>query len=59
MIGKKARFETKFACNDKYNGKICKIIDYITYRNEIMYLVEFKDKTRLKVYDTELIVLNW
>lgn len=57
MIGKKARFETKFAKDEKYNGKICKIIDYVSYRDEVMYLVEFKDKKRLKVYDTELIIL--
>lgn len=57
MIGKKARFETKFAKDKKYNGKICKIIDYVSYRDEVMYLVEFKDKKRLKVYDTELIIL--
>jgi hypothetical protein len=57
MIGKKARFETKFAKDEKYNGKICKIIDIVSYRDEVMYIIEFKDKKRLKVYDTELIIL--
>lgn len=57
MIGKKAIFSTKFACDEKYNGKKCKIVDYVKYRNEIMYLIEFKDKKQLRVYDTELIVL--
>ena len=57
MIGKKAIFNTKFVCDEKYNGKICKIIDYVKYNTDIMYIIEFKDKKRLKVYDTELIVL--
>lgn len=57
MIGRKAIFKTKFTCNEKYNGKKCKIVDYIEYKDEIMYIIEFKDKKQLKVYDTELIVL--
>ena len=59
MIGKKAVFSTKFSCDEKYNGETCKIIDYIEYRNEIMYLVEFKGKKRLKVYGNELTIINW
>ena len=57
MIGKKAIFKTKFAEDEKYNGKICKIIDYVKYNTDIMYIIEFKDKKRLRVYDTEIIVL--
>ena len=44
MIGKKAIFNTKFACDDKYNGKICKIIAVLKYRTETRYLIEFEDK---------------
>ena len=54
MIGKKAIFSTKFACDEKYNGKKCKIIDYIEYRDDIMYIIEFEDKKQLKVYKEEL-----
>lgn len=57
MIGKKAIFNTKFSCDEKYNGKQCKIIDYIKYRNDVMYLVEFKNKEKLKVYAEELTIL--
>lgn len=56
MIGKKAIFKTKFDCDKKYNNKECKIIDYL---DNGMYLIEFKDKKRLKVYDTEIVVLEW
>ena len=56
MIGKKAIFRTKFECDKKYNGKKCKIIDYIKYKDEVMYLIEFKDKKQLRVYAEELLV---
>jgi len=55
MIGKKAIFNTKFACDDKYNGKICKIIAVLKYRTETRYLIEFEDKKRIEVYDNELV----
>lgn len=58
MIGKKAIFNTKFSCEEKYNRKICKIIDCIIYRTETRYLVEFKDKKRLEVYANELTILD-
>ena len=55
MIGKKAIFNTKFVEDEKYNGKICKIIAVIKYRTETRYLIEFEDKKRIEVYDNELV----
>lgn len=48
----KAIFKTKFAQDMKRNGQVVKVLDYI---GNNMYLIEFKDKKRLKVYDNELI----
>ena len=47
----KAIFNTKFAADEDRNGEIVKIIKYL---GNSMYLIEFKDKKQLKVYDTEL-----
>lgn len=55
MIGKKAIFNTKFVEDEKYNGKICKIIAVLKYRTETRYLIEFEDKKRIEVYDNELV----
>ena len=48
----KAIFKTKFATDMNRNNQIVKVIEYL---GNDMYLIEFKDKKRLKVYDNELI----
>lgn len=52
---KQAIFNTKFASDMDRNNEIVKVIDYI---GNDMYLIEFEDNTRLKVYDNELIFIG-
>ena len=47
----KAIFNTKFVSDMDKNGEIVTILKYI---GNDMYLIEFNDKTQLKVYDNEL-----
>lgn len=58
MIGQYAIFNTKFACDEKYNGKKCKIIAINKYRDEIRYVVEFKDKKRIEAFGNEITLLD-
>lgn len=52
---KKAIFKTKFESDYKRNGEIVKVLEYV---GNDMYLIEFKDKKQLKVYDTELFFIG-
>lgn len=47
----KAIFNTKFAEDYDRNGQEVKVLDYIGHD---MYLIEFKDGKKTKVYCTEL-----
>lgn len=58
MIGKKAIFYTKFTCDEKYNGKKCIVVAVNKYRDEIRYVVEFKDKKRIEAFDNEIMLID-
>lgn len=47
----KAVFNTKFASDMDRNGQVVKVLKYL---GNDMYLIEFKDKKQLRVYDNEL-----
>ena len=52
---RKAIFNTKFVNDLDKNGEIVKVLDYI---GNDMYLIEFRNKEKLKVYDNELIFIG-
>ena len=51
----KAIFNTKFVEDENKNGQIVKVLEYI---GSGMYLIQFKNKEQLRVYDNELIFIG-